>query len=164
MIAQRVARFISTLSLLLDRQITRLVMVLLFGLAGLLGLGVFYRYILNDSIYWSNEVARYLMVYIVFLGATMAHRHRAHIRIDLMLNRFSSVNKRRVEQLISLLFLGFWIMILSGSVQLFPMFMLQKTATLDLPFAVPFAALPISAIIWILYSVDDLFHTFGSDT
>jgi len=157
---QRLARYTALLSTLLDRYITRVVTGLLFLLALLLSLGVFYRYVLNDSIYWSNEVARYLMVYIVFFGATMAHRHRAHIRIDLILEHLSSANRQRLERVIALLFLGFWIVILSGSIKLLPMFMLQKTATLNLPFALPFAALPLSALIWILYLLDDLAHTF----
>ena len=157
---ERVTRLTSPICTRMDRYVTRLVTGLLFLLALLLSAGVFYRYVLNDSIYWSNEVARYLLVYLVFFGATMAHRHRAHIRIDLILEHFSSTNQQRLERVIALLFLGFWIVILIGSIKLLPMFMLQKTATLNLPFALPFAALPLSAIIWILYLLDDLAHTF----
>jgi TRAP-type C4-dicarboxylate transport system permease small subunit len=155
-----IGSLVSSLSAIIDRIITPLLVGLIIVLSVLLGAGVFYRYILNDSIYWSNEVARYLLVYITFLGATLAHRHGVHVRIDIILERLSAINKKRLDKLISLLFLLFWVVILVSSWKLLPMFMMQKTATLNIPFAYPFAAVPISALVWILYSIDDLLRSF----
>ena len=155
-----VGSLISTLNAGIDRILTPLLVGLIFVLSVLLGAGVFYRYVLNDSIYWSNEVARYLLVYITFLGATLAHRRGVHVRIDMLLEHLSTANKKRLDRLIALLFLLFWSVILVGSWKLLPMFMMQKTATLNIPFAYPFAAVPLSAVIWILYSLDDLLRSF----
>ncbi len=153
---QKIVSFSSKLSDFLDKQISRFVVLLILSLSILLGINVFYRYILNNSIYWSNEVARYLLVYIVFFGATMAHKHKAHIRIDIFYSKLSKKNQKIIEILISVLFILFWIMILIGCKKLLPLFMMQKTATLQIPFAVPFAALPISAIVWIIYCINDI--------
>ena len=152
----KLARFIGVLSDALNKQISKLVVSLLFLLSLLLGVSVFYRYALNDSIYWSNEVARYMLVYITFLGATMAHKHKAHIRIDMILAYVSQKNQKNIEIIISLLFIFFWVLILLGSIKLFPLFMMQTTATLQVPFALPFASLPISAVIWLIYCTDDI--------
>jgi TRAP-type C4-dicarboxylate transport system permease small subunit len=152
----KISRFISILSDTINKQISKLVVSLLFLLSLLLGISVFYRYALNDSIYWSNEVARYLLAYIVFLGATMAHKHKAHIRIDMIFSYISEKNQKIVEVAISILFIAFWILILLGSIKLFPLFMMQTTATLQVPYALPFASLPISAVIWLIYCIDDI--------
>lgn len=152
----KLARFIGVLSDALNKQISKLVVSLLFLLSLLLGVSVFYRYALNDSIYWSNEVARYMLVYITFLGATMAHKHKTHIRIDMILAYVSQKNQKNIEIIISLLFIAFWMLILLGSIKLFPLFMMQTTATLQVPFALPFASLPISAVIWLIYCIDDI--------
>ena len=152
----KIARFIGVLSDALNKQISKLVVSLLFLLSLLLGVSVFYRYALNDSIYWSNEVARYMLAYITFLGATMAHKHKAHIRIDMIFSYISKKNQKNIEIIISLLFIAFWILILLGSIKLFPLFMMQTTATLQVPFAFPFASLPISAVIWLIYCTDDI--------
>lgn len=152
----KISRFISILSDAINKQISKLVVSLLFLLSLLLGVSVFYRYALNDSIYWSNEVARYLLAYIVFLGATMAHKHKAHIRIDMIFSYISEKNQKIVEVVISILFIAFWILILLGSIKLFPLFMMQTTATLQVPYALPFASLPISAVIWLIYCIDDI--------
>jgi TRAP-type C4-dicarboxylate transport system permease small subunit len=45
-------------------------------------LQVFTRYVLNDPLSWTEEVARYTYVYIVFLGSAAAISHRTHVGID----------------------------------------------------------------------------------
>ena len=150
------ARFISILSDVTNRLISRFVVLLIFLLSLLLGVAVFYRYALNDSIYWSNEVARYLLAYIVFLGSTMAHKHKVHIRIDVIFSYISLKNRKYLDIIIALLFILFWTIIMAGCIKLFPLFMMQTTATLQIPYAIPFAALPLSAIVWILYCIDDV--------
>jgi TRAP-type C4-dicarboxylate transport system permease small subunit len=52
------------------------------GLLATLFLQVFTRYVLNDPLSWTEEVARYLYVYIVFLGASAAISDRTHVGID----------------------------------------------------------------------------------
>ncbi len=152
----RLSKFISKLSDMINKQISLFVVLLIFLLSLLLGVNVFYRYVLNDSIYWSNEVSRYLLAYIVFFGATMAHKNKVHIRIDMIFIYLSQKSRKSIEILISLFFIIFWILVLLGSIKLFPLFMLQTTATLQIPYAIPFSALPISAVIWIFYCIDDI--------
>ena len=153
---KKIASYFSNISNMMNRQISLFVVILLFLLALLLSVSVFYRYVLNESIYWSSEVARYMMAYIVFLGSTMAHKHKEHIRIDMIFSYLSNTNKQNINIAIALFFIAFWVIVLLGCVKLFPLFMMQTTATLGIAYAIPFAALPISAIIWIFYCVDDI--------
>ncbi|RLA78924.1 MAG: hypothetical protein DRG78_14005 [Epsilonproteobacteria bacterium] len=152
----KIASFFSYISNMMNRQISLFIVILIFLLALLLSLSVFYRYVLNDSIYWSGEVARYMLAYIVFLGSTMAHKHKEHIRIDMLFSYLSNKNKKNVDIVISLFFISFWIIVLLGCIKLFPLFMMQTTATLGIAYAIPFSALPISAVIWIFYCVNDI--------
>ena len=52
----------------------------------LLALDVFYqfftRYVLNDSAAWTEEIARYLLICIVFVGIASAVRRTRHIHVD----------------------------------------------------------------------------------
>ena len=45
---------------------------------------IFLRYVLNDSIIWSEEAARYLLIAIAFLGCATGCRKACHIRIDVI--------------------------------------------------------------------------------
>ena len=152
----KLSSVVSILSDITNKLVSKFVMLLMFLLSLLLGVAVFYRYALNDSIYWSNEVARYMLVYIIFFGSTMAHKHKTHIRIDIIFSYISTKSRKYLEITISLFFLFFWILIIAGSIKLLPLFMMQTTATLQIPYAIPFISLPLSAVIWILYCLDDL--------
>ncbi|MBE0490786.1 MAG: TRAP transporter small permease [Sulfurospirillum sp.] len=160
----KVAQFFSFLSAAIHKQISFFIVALIFFLAILLSVSVFFRYILNDSIYWSSEVARYCLVYLVFFGATMAHKNKTHIRIDIILSHMSATNQNRIELLVSGLLIFFWGLVMAGCVKLLPLFMMQKTATLEIPFAVAFAAVPLSALIWILYCFDDILNVLVKKT
>jgi len=53
-----------------------------------LGLTVFYqfftRYALNDSAAWTEEIARYLLIGVVFVGAAVGVKRNNHIHVDLL--------------------------------------------------------------------------------
>lgn len=69
------------------------------GLFWLLGATVFYqfftRYVINDSAAWTEEIARYLLIAVVFVGAAMGVRNNQHIQVD-FLYRFMSARVGRV--------------------------------------------------------------------
>jgi TRAP-type C4-dicarboxylate transport system permease small subunit len=59
-----------------------------FAFFWLLALDVFYqfftRYVLNDSAAWTEEIARYLLICMVFVGTAAAVRTSRHIHVDFM--------------------------------------------------------------------------------
>jgi TRAP-type C4-dicarboxylate transport system permease small subunit len=58
-----------------------------FGLFWALAATVFYqfftRYALNDSASWTEEIARYLLICAVFVGASVSVRKNTHIHVDI---------------------------------------------------------------------------------
>ena len=56
------------------------------GFFWILGSVVFYqfftRYVLNDSAAWTEEIARYLLIAVVFVGATIGVAKNNHIQVD----------------------------------------------------------------------------------
>lgn len=53
-------------------------------LCGVVFLQFFTRYALNNSAAWTEEAARYLLVFVVFLGSSMCVRLDRHIQVDLL--------------------------------------------------------------------------------
>ena len=49
---------------------------------------VFYRYILNQPLAWTEEIARYLMIWVTFLGSAMAVKYGEHIGVTFIVERF----------------------------------------------------------------------------
>lgn len=58
--------------------------LLLCAMGVVVFLQFFTRYVLNDSIGWTEEVARYLMIGTSFWGATLAVRHGTQLRIEML--------------------------------------------------------------------------------
>jgi TRAP-type C4-dicarboxylate transport system permease small subunit len=58
------------------------------GVFWLLALDVFYqfftRYVLADSAAWTEEIARYLLIVVTFVGASMAVRRNTHIHVEFL--------------------------------------------------------------------------------
>jgi len=58
--------------------------LLFWGLAGVVFLQFFTRYVLNDSLGWTEEIARYLLITVAFVGGGMAVRRMSHIHVEFL--------------------------------------------------------------------------------
>ena len=61
---------------------------------------VIFRYVLNDSIAWAEDAAKFLMVWLAFIGAPLGFRHGAHVAIELLPPGLPPVLKRAVRFLV----------------------------------------------------------------
>lgn len=71
--------------------------LLLVGLCLTVSAQVFSRFVLKDPYTWAEELARLLFIWCVFVGASMAHKHRRHFAIDLLPVRLASCGGRRAR-------------------------------------------------------------------
>ena len=104
---------------------------------------VFTRYVLNDAAGWTEEIARYLLIAVTFLGGAMAVRRGTHIQVD-VLYRFLPPKAGRVlalfVDLVRIAFFGYaawltWLLIERiGS---------QRMAVVELPIGLVFVAMLI---------------------
>lgn len=66
----------------LDKLQTGIVVVALGGMIVVVGLQVFFRFVVKGSLPWSEELARYFMVWAVFIGASLGAKEGAHIGVE----------------------------------------------------------------------------------
>jgi TRAP-type C4-dicarboxylate transport system permease small subunit len=57
---------------------------LFWGLAVVVFLQFFTRYVINDSLAWTEEIARYLLTMVAYLGGAMAVRKFTHIHVEFL--------------------------------------------------------------------------------
>lgn len=63
-----------------------LAFVIFWSLAFIVFLQFFTRYVLNDSLAWTEEIARYALMWVVFIGGAMVTRRNTHIAVELLAN------------------------------------------------------------------------------
>jgi TRAP-type transport system small permease protein len=71
---------------LLDRLTEFIAIAVTLALLTVVMLGIVFR-LANDPLVWTDELARYLMVWLALLGWVVAARRRAHIRITVLVER-----------------------------------------------------------------------------
>lgn len=62
-----------------------IVLLIFWALFGVVLLQVFTRYVLNNSLGWTEEIARYLLIGVTFVGSVMAMRKGTHISVEALL-------------------------------------------------------------------------------
>jgi TRAP-type C4-dicarboxylate transport system permease small subunit len=94
------------------------VLVLLLGLMVVLVFGnVVMRYAFDSGITVSEEVARWLFVWMTFLGAIVALGENGHLGTDMLVSRFGAVGKRVCLGVTQVLMLGITWLMLTGAWQ-----------------------------------------------
>ncbi len=82
------------------------------GIFWLLGLTVFYqfvtRYVLNDSAAWTEEVARYMLIGVVFVGATIGVAKNAAIQVDFFYRHMPAAAGRWLSRAVDVLRTAFF--------------------------------------------------------
>ncbi len=74
-------------------------------------IGVFFRYVLGDALSWTEEMARYVMIWMCFLAASILVREDGHIGISVLRDKLSPTGKRLffvIADMASILFLLMW--------------------------------------------------------
>lgn len=129
-----------------------LVGVLMLVMCGATLAGVFARYLLNDALSWSEEVARYSMVWMSFLGGGLVFRYGGHIAIDTLVARIPAGAVRHlVVGFAHLVVVAFLVVLAWYGYSLMMRGTYMTTAALRLPMSIPYAAIPIGAVMMIYH-------------
>ncbi len=135
----------------LNRRIQTLVCAMGISMAVIVAVQVFCRYVLNHSLFWSEELARLILVWLTFLGATVAYYYRAHPGVDGLYRRLPEGGQKAAAMLVHLASLSlFAVMVFSGS-QFAWFVRLQITPALNLPKWVIMAVVPVAGIIFTVH-------------
>jgi TRAP-type C4-dicarboxylate transport system permease small subunit len=142
----------------------RVVQVTLVGMVAVMTviiiLQVFMRYLLLYSLSWSEEVARYLMIWVSFLGASLALKYGFHIGVEFVTNRIPEKMRGWVNLTAKLGMLLFLIYFTIGGVRLSWAVRDQDSPALLFSMAYAYLSAPVGGFFMIIQLlnllVDDL--------
>jgi TRAP-type transport system small permease protein len=87
----------------IDKTVRVIVSAMILVFTVVILVSIFFRYVLNNSLVWSEQVCRYLYVWMVMLGMPVVYRAKGNVAFDLLYNRFSPRIKRLFHVITDLL-------------------------------------------------------------
>lgn len=121
---------------------------------------VFTRFVMGSPSSFTDELARYLMIWVGVLGAAYIAGKRMHVAIDLMSGRLQEKNQRRLKILVNCIVILFCLaaLVVGGLRLVYITYVLdQHSPALQIPLALVYAIIPISGILIIYYKVSDIY-------
>lgn len=124
-----------------------------FSMAILVAIQVFCRYILNSSLFWSEELARYMLVWLSFFGATVAYYHNLHPGVDAVTLRLPAQQRRITRLLVHIVTMALAATMMISGTQFAWFIRLQISPALAIPKWIILAVIPLSGILLFLYAL-----------
>jgi tripartite ATP-independent transporter DctM subunit len=124
---------------------------LTIAFASVMFVGVVFRYVLNDSLSWSDELATMLFVWATFLSIAAGYCHGKHVNLDLVVRALPPYWRSRVDVLAEGLAAGYLISLLVSSLVGVPFVARGHSAALQWPLTVPFLAIPVACGLMLVH-------------
>lgn len=122
-------------------------------------LQVFFRYVLQHSLRWTEEAARYLLIWLVLLGSAVAMRHRAHLQVDILTAALPPKPRRILESIIGILTLVFLAIMTVQGAYVVTVTISQVSPAMQLPMGLIYAALPIGGALTFMETAISFGHS-----
>ena len=115
---------------------------------------VILRYVFSASNAWSEELARYLIIYDVMAAAAIATRRNSHLQVDAFIGILKPRTKAIYTVIATIVGIVFLAFLFCYSVVLCQAAAVNVSAGLKIPMSVPYACMPIGAVLMILTSIE----------
>jgi TRAP-type C4-dicarboxylate transport system permease small subunit len=116
----------------------------MLALVSTIVLGVFYRYVLQNSLFWATEVPNFLFVWIVFLGAVVAYHEKKHIAFTALHDWMAPRNKAKAEIAVHLLILCFALFLVFTGMTVVRQTMDSPSEALKVPLGYLYSVIPFA--------------------
>jgi TRAP-type C4-dicarboxylate transport system permease small subunit len=144
---QRIAGIAAVTSYQLARATEIVVIVLLVLLVLDVWLGIIVRYFVDIPLTFTEEAARYLMIWMALLAVSIGISRRAHIGVLFLFDLTSGVPRHVLMGLIDLLGLMFFLFLFYYGIGFTVDGGRRLTMIYDIPKSVPFAAVPTASLL-----------------
>lgn len=146
----------------LDRILGSILVFLLVSMVLAVIWQVVSRYIAKNPSSFTEELSRYLFIWIGILGAAYASGQQTHLAIDILPPKLSPPNRIKLRIIINVLIILFslTVLVVGGANLVYVNYLLgQFSAALNVPLAAVYLVLPISGILVIYYKVNEIINS-----
>ncbi len=114
------------------------------------------RYGFNKAPSWSEEMVRFIFVWLTFIAAGMGVRERIHIGIDVVVNMLPASLQKAAGVAVALIIVSFGIFLIVTGVEITQGTHLQASPALGLPMSYVYAAIPVMGILMLCFGLNNI--------
>lgn len=118
------------------------------------------RYVLQTPFTWGDELARFLQIWLTFLGASLAFLVGGHASIQMLIDRLPEKANRITRVFIALLMGGFFLILGMKGIHLARFTWSDESPALSIPYGIVYLALPVASGFIFLTQTRDLWRLF----
>ncbi|NVN84540.1 MAG: TRAP transporter small permease [Rhodopseudomonas sp.] len=133
--------------------------VLFWALAIIVFLQFFTRYVLNDSLSWTEEIARYGLMWLAFIGGAVVTRKKSHIAVELLSNLMApSPLRAALLALVDFVTLGFMGLLAYFSVTITERMQQQTMTVIELPMSIVYGGVGLGCFMMLVRQIQTVWH------
>lgn len=122
--------------------------------------GVFFRFVLNNAIAWTEELGRYMMIWVGFFGCYLAARDNSHVGVEMFVELFKAPVRKVFHVAARLVVITFLVIVLMKSGEQLSLLSIQRSSALEIPMAIPYSAVTFGVFMMLIENVAHLFRLF----
>ena len=117
------------------------------------------RYVFSNSLSWSEELARFIFLWLSWIGASYAVKERSHFRVEMFANMIKGKSRIYFEYMILIVWFVFsFFLAWQGTLLLiFLQETGQESAAMQIPMTWPYASVPIGCAMMCLRLIVELY-------
>jgi TRAP-type C4-dicarboxylate transport system permease small subunit len=148
----------------LDKAIDGMLVFFLASMSIIVAANVFCRFVLNFSLYWADELAQILLVWLTFIGAALAMREKTHYALLFLSDRLEGRNRKILTVIRHILVLGSILSLLYFSTIVAVRIGLWLMPATEISRSLVYSACPVGCLLMLYYATKDSFRMLKGET
>jgi TRAP-type C4-dicarboxylate transport system permease small subunit len=145
----------------IDKVVSTILVVIMLALVFDVIWQVFSRFVIRHPSDFTDELAGFLLIWLGLLGSAYASGQKMHLAIDLLLQKSSEVNQKKLNVVINCFIALFALLalIIGGGRFVYVSWNLEQTSSaMQMPMHYVYMVLPISGLLIFYYAIEDIIN------
>jgi C4-dicarboxylate transporter DctQ subunit len=105
------------------------------------------RYVAKVPLAWTEEASRFLFAWTIFLGSAIGIKRKAHLGIELLIEKLPEKLGIYVSRFIGIVVISFLVLVIYQSFFVIRLTIYQASPSLNIPMALVYASVPIGCFL-----------------
>lgn len=139
-----------------DRACYYLIGIMMAVMVSVMAYQVVLRYLFDRSNLWSEEIARYLCVYVTFIGSFMAIRRSSHLKVEFFVELIEVKARRILALVLNIAITVFLVYMIGKGIEMTQGGFRNVTAGLNMPMAYVYFSIPLGCALMIFGMIEQI--------